>query len=792
MRQITLLETDFKSEGINSRFMLGSEQTSPLYPGKIQVTAGTWPYNSAMLSEAVHSFVDTVNSQCRRTIQRKLNTTPDMKQLIFIVILLYSTTTPANLPVANRPAEQGLQNNKAAISSPTLPNPGNLGADWWQYFASDPLLLKGRIEQLAQELKRLRPALLATGKADVQPNIDRLNANLLTYLDGRTKTAVKASTALTLQKTYTIDEWLDIVHQQRTLDTELQSAQEDLLIDENRGNAAEQRFDSLTAAYQHTDDKITSGIVLMATWAKFAAQNEQLRLQKETLTANNTQLAQLIQASSTAEGRLFVSATYLQQLKNEAQIRAQEFNTAVTTQNRLGAASDTSKGNSDETQAYTLLLEQGIRNAAINTAIANTVFTREKIQLVLAQLLISKSSSEPKELSAELQDNNDNINQINGKIDLWRSETEREQSRAGKSLAALFIANTSQSNIVVKLTQQRLTKVQDSLLALQRLDSEIRDASLIADKAQALMTVQQGAMKNGLENIKIFSAQTWKMLGNNLSISLFKIGESPVTTLGIFRLLVIITMAWTLSYFVRRGLRHFSEWRHGSVGFIYTLGRLTHYLILITGISIGLSSIGVDLSNFALIAGGLSLGIGFGLQAIFSNFVSGLIVLFERSLRIGDFVELSTGITGEVRAINVRSTLLTTQDMVEILVPNSEFVNGKVINWTLNDASRRFHIPFGVAYGNDKQKVREAALEAAAKTPHTLKNYIGREAEAWLIGFGDTSLNFELVVWLLPQSVKKPLQVRADYYWELETALTKQGIQLPATLTASILLPESQ
>jgi small-conductance mechanosensitive channel len=357
-------------------------------------------------------------------------------------------------------------------------------------------------------------------------------------------------------------------------------------------------------------------------------------------------------------------------------------------------------------------------------------------------------------------------------------------------LAALFIANANPSNIVVKLTQQRLSEVENSLIALQRLDSEIQDASLIADKAHTLLIGQQSAIKNGLEDIKIFSAQTWKMLGTNLSTSLFKIGETPVTSLGILRLLLIITLSWTLSHFVRRGLRHFSEWRHGSVGFIYTLSRLTHYLILITGVSIGLSSIGVDLSNFALIAGGLSLGIGFGLQAIFSNFVSGLIVLFERSLRIGDFVELSTGITGEVRAINVRSTLLTTQDMVEILVPNSEFVNGKVVNWTLNDASRRFHIPFGVAYGNDKQRVREAALEAATKSPHTLKNYKGREAEAWLIGFGDTSLNFELVVWLIPQAVKIPQQVRADYYWELETALTKRGIQLPATLAASILLRE--
>ena len=124
-------------------------------------------------------------------------------------------------------------------------------------------------------------------------------------------------------------------------------------------------------------------------------------------------------------------------------------------------------------------------------------------------------------------------------------------------------------------------------------------------------------------------------------------------------------------------------------------------------------------------------------------------------------------------------------------MPNSEFVNGKVVNWTLTDASRRIHIPFGVAYGSDKQRVREAALEAAAKSPHTLKNYKGREAEAWLTGFGDNSLNFELVVWLMPQAVKKPQKVKADYYWELETALAKKGIEHPIPPAPGLLLQES-
>jgi potassium efflux system protein len=296
---------------------------------------------------------------------------------------------------------------------------------------------------------------------------------------------------------------------------------------------------------------------------------------------------------------------------------------------------------------------------------------------------------------------------------------------------------------------------------------------------EAILDTGDSAFKKGFENIKYSSLKALNAVWERLGTSLFKIGETPVTTLGLLRVFIIISLAWMLSHFVRRGLVHLSTRQQGSTAFLYTLGRLAHYLILIIGISIGLSSIGVNLSNFAMIAGALSLGIGFGLQAIVSNFVSGLIVLFERSLRIGDFVELASGLAGEVRAINVRSTLVTTPDMVDILVPNSEFVNGKVTNWTLTDASRRIHIPFGIAYGTDKEIVRKAALEAAEQTSYTLMGLPGREPEVWLANFGDSSLDFELVVWVKPQAVKKPQRVRAAYYWELETALRKYGIEIP-------------
>jgi small-conductance mechanosensitive channel len=133
-----------------------------------------------------------------------------------------------------------------------------------------------------------------------------------------------------------------------------------------------------------------------------------------------------------------------------------------------------------------------------------------------------------------------------------------------------------------------------------------------------------------------------------------------------------------------------------------------------------------------------------------ANFFAGLIILFERHSKIGDFVELESGVAGEVREIRMRATRITTNDNIDILVPNSEFVSGCVTNWTLDEAYRRIRAPFGVAYGSDKDKVRAVVLDAAQRVPHTLAGVPGRDPQVPLVRFGDSSLDFELVVWLTP------------------------------------------
>jgi len=273
---------------------------------------------------------------------------------------------------------------------------------------------------------------------------------------------------------------------------------------------------------------------------------------------------------------------------------------------------------------------------------------------------------------------------------------------------------------------------------------------------------------------------SWDSFVGWLATPLFEIGDVSVTSMGLIRFVVIITVAWWLSRFAQAAMSRVAVYRPNfSQASLYTLNRVLHYTVLTLGFAIGLSSIGIDLSKFALFASALGVGVGFGLQNLISNFVAGLMLLFEKSLKVGDFIELESGIIGEVREINIRSTLITTNDNIDIVVPNSVFVNGHVMNWTMRDVIRRIHVPFGVAYGSDKELVRKAALEAAGAVKHTLTGIEARQPQVWLTAFGDSSLDFELIVWLTSEAVKRPGAVQADYLWAIETALRNYGIEIP-------------
>ncbi len=280
-----------------------------------------------------------------------------------------------------------------------------------------------------------------------------------------------------------------------------------------------------------------------------------------------------------------------------------------------------------------------------------------------------------------------------------------------------------------------------------------------------------------MEQLNLALAQ----LGDWLAVPWFRLGDTPISAGRLLGLVVIVVVVWWLASLLEAGIRRVAMQRSGhtqSTPSVYAWARVLRYSVWIIGTLVGLNYIGLDLTSLALLGGAIGVGIGFGLQNIFSNFISGIIILLERTLKVGDYVDLQSGVRGHVREIGMRYTRITTNDEVDIIVPNSEFINGRVTNWTFETRFRRMRVPFGVAYGSDKDKVKAAALRAAKRVKGTVSEP-GREPDAWLVGFGDSSLNFELVVWAGPELITRPGRTEAAFLWAIEDELRAEGIEIP-------------
>ena len=273
-----------------------------------------------------------------------------------------------------------------------------------------------------------------------------------------------------------------------------------------------------------------------------------------------------------------------------------------------------------------------------------------------------------------------------------------------------------------------------------------------------------------------FLHEAWKdtlVIGKD---PLFSIGHTDFTLFRLLGLLLIIAAVLQIAKIIKRSINRLNP--DTSDPAVYLLSRLAGYFVWIIGTLIGLNFLGFELSSFAFLGGAVGLGVGFGLQNILSNFVAGIIILFEKTLKVGDIVELQSSVTGKVAEINLRYTRITTPDAIDILVPNSEFISGRVVNWTFADPIRRIHIPFTAAYGTDKELVREAGIAAAMSVP-TTTNDDNHQPDVWLVRMGENALEFEMVVWINQETVKIPGTIQTGYVWALETELRKRGIEIP-------------
>ncbi len=693
-----------------------------------------------------------------------MNFAPPARFLALLLGLVFALNSPA------QEAEQ----------SPDLTPPDltDLNTDWWIYFEVPRAQLEPRVdtflESVSVQIADLAPQNQETAQSVLEAVRDNLTA-LLTLLDDQEIVPQELEPAAI---DYSIDDLLRLADTARGART---SAADELLEVEREKrifDGASRRRDAAFKDYVGASAGDQRWMVALRLVQARSAQAMSAR-RLELLTLRYERATAYAEATSArvdlARDRLATTAdeAALDELGDrvgvgEAEVEKAREKVRAAQIAASGLDLDTAQGRSQQR-----LQQQKLMGAEISLALAEAILDKAQTQQRWTELKLDAGPG---------------ADSIGDQVLIWSEFVRDTKQRSpewqrGAEDELLTVQSANRDGLdrsSRRLLDQRLGTAQESLAKLAELDAALADLELLMLVVDSAAAESAGGFKSWWASMTRNVKAAYSRIAGLGDVTLFSVGETPVTGGDILRVVLILTIAWLLSRGVRHAIGRVSSGESsGTQASMYTVGRLTHYAIIILGFVIALSSIGLNFTNLALVAGALSVGIGFGLQSIVNNFVSGLIILFEHTLRVGDYIELDTGLTGTVKSINVRSTLINTNDNIDIVVPNSEFVTTRLTNWTLGERILRVRIPFGVAYGSDKDVVKQAALEAAAEVPFTLTHMKGREPDVWLTEYGDSSLNFLLLVWVNRQGARRPTRTRSAYLWALETKLAEHGIEIP-------------
>lgn len=260
-----------------------------------------------------------------------------------------------------------------------------------------------------------------------------------------------------------------------------------------------------------------------------------------------------------------------------------------------------------------------------------------------------------------------------------------------------------------------------------------------------------------------------------LAIPLFPLGKTEITLWILIYFLILVVLLFYAAGWIKYWLSERILTRTSlDIGARHAVGTITRYVVLIIGFVVIMQTAGINLTTLNVLAGAVGIGVGFGLQSIVGNFISGLVIMFERPIKVGDRIEVGN-IAGDVMEIGARSTKVLTNDDITVIVPNSKFITENVVNWKYNDDKLRFKIPVGVAYGSDARLVEKVLLEVAKENADVLGQ---PEPGVRFLGFGDSALNFELRCWSRTL-VTKPNKLISALNFAIYDKFAEHKIQIP-------------
>ena len=683
-------------------------------------------------------------------------------------------------------SETLIQPYSKEMKATTAPDPIDLSPNWWSYFQTDNSELAIRIENFNKNLQTILQQVSEENRATVEELIEKININFRTLLQLKNQPIPSAPPQQPFAKSYSVSQVMALYRQIRVESSALKANKEELHDKKRQREAAQEHLHQLFQAYLEKKDpneeKLIAGLqlVVFQTFSKLL--DEQIFLSGKKIEIQEDHLKDLQDELKVASTSLKAEPKELNQSEIEmvqAKQQWEESNKQLKNKESRVVVLLSSLPQTDEAKLESQLVHQELTLATTEENIAQVNYISSQVEHSLISFLLNRKLNASQYNAAAKQWQKE-LNQIDDESVGAEKLLQREIQRIEEVLSFAQQENTIGLETTQILGRKIRKQAQDTLLLIQRLSYEIDATRFLVDLLQKKLYSDKNPVVRWFYGFFDTISEASQSISSWINQVLFYIGTTPVTFLSIIQFLVIILAAIWVSRLVLVGLTEIAIRRKGiKKSLLYRLNRLVHYTILAIGLIIALSFIGFDFSNLVLIAGALGVGLGFGLQSIFNNFISGIILLFENQLKVGDSIELESGVSGEVKEINVRSTYVKTSDGIAIIVPNSEFINKRVVNWTLKDPYRRLHIPFSVAYDSDMDLVFKIVEEAASQIPVTLTQGRVLEPKVSLNKLGETGLELELAVWVDESASKRSGSTKSTYLCAILAALKKHNISIP-------------
>lgn len=703
------------------------------------------------------------------------------KFLLLLGLLLSLGISPVHSASGNDPLN--LLGQKEQSDEPELPNIRDMSSRWWNQYvelekakAFETYFTKfvDKLEQAVQQVEGEQKEELLE-----RVTIIRNLAQEYKKLHYKTKDDFSVPQAFVLKEQYNVDEFLEINQLRRQIDFLRDQTLDEIERVTQSIQQTTNTIDILKVSYLNSEEGSIEQLAIVLNWV-----NSQLSKAIESQLLVNlegredslrTELDTIISSLETAKERIQFEpfASDRRKALEEQKARLEE----DLKQLNLKLSRDISETSIGFTSYEILKLDLSLSLLAYREVLLKLRRAVEQDILTDISKLESRALADIDEVREVIAQSEDVIQQA--EEDIKQAETLARDTLLSSDINLRQQSSDENKNLL-ELSEQRRKKAQQLLKSMSDVRANISDNQLLLSILKDVEDIQQSGLNKTWDSIKEITEEAWDATVSLVNRPLFSINERPITLLPLIQLCFIILIGYLVSKLVSFLVVRFEkkhEIKNNSS--LYLLHRLIHYLIIFIAAVAGFSALGLNLSNLTLIAGALSVGIGFGLQNLVSNFVSGLTIMFEKTLKVGDYIELEDGTTGQVKEIKTRSTRINTNDNIDVIIPNSYMVTNIVTNWTLKESTRRVKIPFGVAYGTDKEIVKKAAIEAANNVQYTLRNVPGKEPDVWLTEFGDNSVNYLLLVWVAHYGVRRPTRIQSIYMWELDTAFNKYGIDIP-------------